>query len=684
MNSIAAPKPSAFIYRLVGTALVYYITAKLGQYLAIPPGFITPVYAPSGIAVAVLLCWGDQLAVGIWIAALIAAAWPLWVNTGNGAMSMVSGLGIATGSVLQALVGAWLLRRWVGADLLFQKAQNVFKFAGIELFSCMISPTLGAGTMLLCGLISPNNFLNSWITFWLGDYIGVLVIAPLLILMWLDRIATWQWLGQTFKSAQKNALDIASIARLLVHPDHSPETSRQFKQLREVGIWLVLISIVGIIAFGMAYPIEYMVVPLLVWAALRFGQRFTNYSILLVAGLALAGTIHGTSSFNRSTLNETLLLLQAFIGAITLMMLVLSAVIIEREQAKTSLEQANADLESKIEARTAELQLAKHYLEEQVQERTASLSQALAELTHTHESLKQAQLQLVQTEKMSSLGQLVAGVAHEINNPIGFIFGNITYTTAYTQDLLDLLELYQTTYDQPTPAIQAKLEEVDLEFLKADLPKTFSSMRAGADRVKQIVLSLRNFSRLDEAAFKPANIHEGIDNALVILDHQLKATNHRSAIQVVKTYGQIPLIECYVGQLNQVFMNILVNAIEAIAPDKQATRTNTSCHALAARTDRPGTKLFDILQTYSVPTIHIDTELQEQSVVIRIADNGPGMTEETLKNIFNPFFTTKPVGQGTGLGLSISYQIITERHQGTLQCHSVLDYGTEFIIQIPR
>lgn len=651
MNSIALKLPES-LPRLIAIAIIYYITAKLGQYLAIPPGFITPVYAPSGIALAVLLRWGSHLGLGVWIAAFVAAALPLWSNTGNGWMSIASGLGIAIGSVLQAWVGASLLRHWIGAEVLFQKAQNVFKFAGIELFSCMISPTIGAGTMLLCGLISPDDFANSWVTFWLGDYVGVLIVAPL-ILIWLDREFVFQ-IGSNF----------------------SDRLQFRWEQIVEIGIWLVIVAIVGGIAFGMAYPIEYMLVPLLVWVSLRFGQHLTTCSILLIAGIALAGTIRGTSSFNRSTLNETLLLLQAFIGAMTLTTLVLSAAIVEREQAKTNLEQVNADLESKIEARTVELRLAKNHLEEQVQEQTASLRQALTELTTTHESLKQAQLQLVQTEKMSSLGQLVAGIAHEINNPIGFIYGNINHTAMYTSSLLELLELYQTTCGQPTPIIQTKVEELDLEFLKADLPKMLLSMRAGADRIKQIVLSLRNFSRLDEAAFKSVNIHEGIDNTLVILEHQLKATNYRPEIQVIKAYDQLPLIDCYVGQLNQVFMNILVNAIEAID-------TSWKSKPVATCATIENAKLIETISTYSVPTIHIDTEAKNETAVIRIADNGAGIAEDILKNIFNPFFTTKPVGQGTGLGLSISYQIVVERHQGSLQCQSQLDCGTEFIIEIP-
>jgi two-component system, NtrC family, sensor kinase len=671
MNVSAAPRLWPSLSRMVAIALIYYTTAKLGQYLAIPPGFITPVYAPSGIAVAVLLRWGSHLWPGIWMAALVAAAWPLWANTGNGAMSLASGLGIALGSVLQAGVGARLLRRWIGTDTLFKNAQNVFKFAGIELLSCMISPTVGSGTMLLCGLITPADFLNSWVTFWLGDYVGVLVIAPLL-LIWAERDSQTPAtdsvppLESSLASATPASATPASATPAQIAPvSTGAMRMAQLQQVLEVGLWLVIITLVGGIAFGMAYPIEYMLVPLLVWGSLRFGQRLTTGAILLVAAIALGGTIHGSSSFNRSTLNETLLLLQAFIGAMTLTTMVLSAAIVERESAKAKLKQANTDLESKVADRTAELQRAKNQLENQVQERTASLSQALAELTHTHESLKHAQLHLVQSEKMSSLGQLVAGLAHEINNPINFIYGNITHTATYAKDLLNLLDLYQAACGQPTPEIQAELEAVDLDFLRTDLLKILASMQVGADRIKQIILSLRNFSRLDESAFKAVNIHDGIDNTLAILDHQFRAVSHRPKIQVIKTYSELPLVECYAGQLNQVFMNLLVNAIEALDHHyRDAVATPSS-------------------PTPSGPTIRIHTELQNQHVTIRIADNGPGIAEEIRQHIFNPFFTTKSVGQGTGLGLSISYQIITERHQGLLTCQSHLGEGTEFKIQIP-
>ncbi len=295
----------------------------------------------------------------------------------------------------------------------------------------------------------------------------------------------------------------------------------------------------------------------------------------------------------------------------------------------------------------------------------AALRQRSEELQETLQQLQRTQAQMIQAEKMSSLGQLVAGVAHEINNPVNFIYGNLSHADGYTQDLLGLLNRYQQHYSSPHPDVQAEIEAIDLPFVMQDLPKLIASMRVGAERIQKIVASLRTFSRMDEAEFKAVDIHEGIDSTLMILQNRLKAKGDRPEICIVREYGNLPKVECYAGQLNQVFMNILSNAIDALeefmtqpdSPFKYKTRQ---------------------------PQIKIRTDLlNSQWVFIRIADNGPGISEAVQQRLFDPFFTTKEVGKGTGMGLSISYQIVTERHSGTLECHSELGNGAEFVVKIP-
>jgi len=293
-----------------------------------------------------------------------------------------------------------------------------------------------------------------------------------------------------------------------------------------------------------------------------------------------------------------------------------------------------------------------------------ALRQKTTHLEETLYELQRTQTQLVQSEKLSSLGQLVAGVAHEINNPVNFIYGNLEPAQSYIDDLLELVRLYQRQYPEPEGAIAQHAADIDLDFVVEDLPRLFNSMRIGADRIQKIVKSLRNFSRMDEAAVKAVDLHEGIESTLMILHNRLKRKSGSPEIRVEREYGPLPPVECYVGPLNQVFMNLLSNAIDALE-EKLAT------------TPPSPTNLW-------IPQIRIVTEQErEDSVIVRIADNGPGLHPEAQKHLFSPFFTTKPVGKGTGLGLSISYQIVAEKHGGMLKCRSQLGEGVEFVIEIP-
>ncbi|HEY9761760.1 MAG TPA: ATP-binding protein [Trichocoleus sp.] len=301
---------------------------------------------------------------------------------------------------------------------------------------------------------------------------------------------------------------------------------------------------------------------------------------------------------------------------------------------------------------------------QEISQKNQQLQQAQAELIQSFKDLEKAQSKLVQAEKMSSLGQLVAGVAHEINNPVNFIHGNLTHVQEYAHDLMELVQCYQEIYPDPLPEVQAATEEVDLDFLQEDLPKILSSMKTGTDRIRHIILSLRNFSRMDEAEFKAVDVHQGIESTLLILQHRLKAKPERPEIQVIRKYEELPLVECYAGQLNQVFMNILANAIDALEELNEK------------RTDQES-------QAHSRQITIYTSIVNSEWVQIAIADNGLGMPDSVQKNIFDPFFTTKPIGKGTGIGMSISHQIITEKHNGKLECFTVQGQGTEFIIQIP-
>jgi len=291
-------------------------------------------------------------------------------------------------------------------------------------------------------------------------------------------------------------------------------------------------------------------------------------------------------------------------------------------------------------------------------------------LEHFVKELQETQLQLIQSEKMSSLGQLVAGVAHEINNPVNFIYGNLSHANDYIKELINMLNLYQRYYPQPEAEIVHEIEDAELPFIIDDLPKLLSSMQLGIERIRNIVHSLRNFSRLDQTEIKSVDIHEGINSTLMILQHRLKAKSDRPAINVIKDYGALPLVNCYAGQLNQVFMNLLANAIDAL--EERPSRENGAVFHPQI-----------LIRTEVVPGNSHDNIGSASHILVTISDNGVGMTEKVRAKLFTPFFTTKPIGKGTGMGLSISRKILIEKHCGQLECISTPEQGTQFIIDLP-
>jgi len=358
--------------------------------------------------------------------------------------------------------------------------------------------------------------------------------------------------------------------------------------------------------------------------------------------------------------------------------------IFSRTLAEVELQKAHDKLKIQVEERTAELKAANELLKSDIAERQkieaalryseAELREKANQLERTLHELQRTQATLIQKEKMSSLGQLVAGLAHEINNPISFIHGNLPYASQYVRELLDLVHLYQQYYPQPAAEIETRAQEIDLSFLLDDLVRILLSMQRGVERIQLLVSSLQNFVRLDQAEMKPVDLHEGIDSTLLILQNRLKQTPDHPGILVIKEYGDLPLVECYAGEINQVFINVLSNAIDALEG------TYPVCCPSPCIRIRTEVIVGSPLENHSIQNQQSDNSVW---VAIQIADNGPGMTEAVRQKLFDPFFTTKPVGKGTGLGLSISYQIVVEKHGGQLKCISAPGQGTEIAIEIP-
>ena len=577
------------------TGFAYYQSAIFSMRLGLSDSLsITPIWIPAPIAWATLYLGGNHLIPGIAIASLITN-FNILIKTVTIENALFTSLVQTTITMLTAGIGAHLLRTFFVGQIL-DRVRNVMVFIVTGLLIPVITPTLSLVYMALVGIFPWALYGEVWKTWWIGDALSVIIGMPMLV--------SWQ----QFRWRQ------------IV-----------WDRLWDIGLLLLGFGLLSGFTFLSDYPLQYLVLPGLLWAAIRLGTCGATLGVVAVALMVVLATAMGRGPFLRSSLNESLVLLQSFMGTISLTTFLMLATIAEKAKTQRDLAIVNENLELRVRDRTEELE------------------RILTEL-------QQAQTQLIQTEKMSSLGQLIAGLAHEINNPISFIYGNITYAQNYSQDLLSIVSAYQAQYPQPDRKLEAVVDDLELDYIRDDFPKVLNSMKAGADRIRQLILTLRNFSRLDEGGLKQVDLHQGLDSTLFVLNYRLTQSHRGIPIEVIKKYDEFPQVECYADELNQAFLHLLNNAIDNL----ESNNSNS-------------------------PILRINTKYypDDKTVEVSIWTDGPPISSITRSKMFNPFFTTKPIGQGPGLGLPISQRIIEERHGGTLGYRSELGSGTEFYLRIP-
>ncbi len=578
---------------LVVTGVAYYHAAHLSMGLALPNSpNITPIWMPAPIAWATLYLGGNHLIPGVAIANFVNN-FAIFTKTQSLDGAMILAVLQTLFSIGSTVIGTSLLRRcFVGRIL--DRVRNVVVFALIGLTIPAITPTFGLMAMGIGQVIPWSAYGEIWKTWWIGDALSVIIGMPMLVSWRRFRWSRLDW-----------------------------------NRIGDVAILMLGFGLLTGVTFLTDYPLQYLVLPGLLWAAIRLGDSGATLGIVLVTLMTVLATAMGRGPFLRSSLNDSLMLLQSFMATITLTTLLMLAMIAEKHKTQRDLALVNESLELRV------------------RDRTDALECILLEL-------QQAQTQLVQTEKMSSLGQLVAGLAHEINNPVSFIYGNLNHAQQYLRDLFTIVAAYQSQYPQPNPMLDEILQDLELDYIRDDFPKVLDSMQNGADRIRQLILTLRNFSRLDEGGLKQVDLHEGLESTLFVLNYRLSQLNNSSPIELIKSYGDLPEVECYADELNQVFLHLLNNAIDSLEFNK---------------VDRP--------------LIRITTQRIQDDVEIQIWNDGPAIPMEVRSKMFNPFFTTKPIGQGQGLGLPISHRIIVDKHGGKLGYESELGQGTTFYLRIP-